>query len=711
MAKFTQLRLKNLKGQTVAEDLTGLDIFVGPNGSGKSSRPEGLSLAMLGYIPNRGKRAEDTMKVATADIMQAGATLDTGFSFDRTFTKNKAFDRKTGAETFSIKETLEVIPSKGERTEREKKERIADELGDFMIHLDFSEFLALSDAKKREYLSQFVSGDDAWNKEKIEKHLKNTIATETLNANNPEAYDAVVEMITETLKAWVDGLSVEDGVIAMSEWAKAQRSYWNSKKSDAAGAVRQLAEVKNEMDETDRDIAANKEKLDDLHKEKTEAEKEIARGEQIKKNFDERKERIKALEAKLEETEIKPADTTEIEEKIKEQQAKIKDVSFDTSDIDKKIKEKQRLKKDVENKLEVLRKKDNKLLAEYEPLKAAKDKIAQSGGLCVISDKIKCPKDFTPFKEHVEKERKRIADLLRETSDKEKEQKEIIETLEASIKELEKQKSEKFAQAQKQQKINDEIKTKIAAFEKEKSKLENDAEMAKRQYEMEKKELQRLKDEKVEPVPELEILRLQSQGLDKQIEELKTKITKQEESRTTLMNMQSSMLANKDAEFKYNACTSIVEELGPKGVQGEILKSGLEPLRESIQENFDILSIEYPFAFQTETDRGKEVFDFGWVKDESFVPFTSLSTGESMMVLLAVLASLLQQAKAGVRMLVMDDFESLDADRYELTLKGLKNLHDAGKIDNVLIAGVITGKVPEGWNVRDLGAVAEVVAS
>ena len=49
------IRNKNIKGNTFNQELTGKDIFIGPNGSGKSTRLQTVQLAMLGYIPGKGK--------------------------------------------------------------------------------------------------------------------------------------------------------------------------------------------------------------------------------------------------------------------------------------------------------------------------------------------------------------------------------------------------------------------------------------------------------------------------------------------------------------------------------------------------------------------------------------------------------------------------------------------------------------------------------
>ncbi len=114
MAKITKLTLDGYKGQSAVEQLSGLDIFVGPNGAGKSSRPEGLSLALLGYVPGGPKQVGEIMKNTANDQMTVGITLDTGFDFSRTFTRRTSVSRTTGEENITFAESLTVTPSKGE---------------------------------------------------------------------------------------------------------------------------------------------------------------------------------------------------------------------------------------------------------------------------------------------------------------------------------------------------------------------------------------------------------------------------------------------------------------------------------------------------------------------------------------------------------------------------------------------------------------------
>ena len=64
---------ENVKGQNCTQELTGRDIFVGPNGSGKSTRIESVGISILGYVPGKGKKNEETFKLSTGNAMEVAS--------------------------------------------------------------------------------------------------------------------------------------------------------------------------------------------------------------------------------------------------------------------------------------------------------------------------------------------------------------------------------------------------------------------------------------------------------------------------------------------------------------------------------------------------------------------------------------------------------------------------------------------------------------
>lgn len=706
MARIAKLTLDGFKAQQVTENISGLDLFIGANGTGKSARLEAASLAILGYVPGRGKKADDTMALAAGDQISVGLELDNGFGCARRFERRTSTNRRTGEPTVRITESVTVSPAMGETNDTQRKARIDQELGSFGIHLDFAEFLAMSAAKRREFLYGLVSGTDEWTKERVSELLRNRLLTDELQANNPEAYAIMEETIDEALNEWKDGLTVQDGVTAMLEWAKTQASYWNAKRRDAEGAVRQLAELKNQLNATDRDIAERKEALEKLREELTSSTAEIARAEEIKASWEARQKRLEALRQELGGLmQTQGPNEKAIEERFAEEIDKLnaqivelppyENETFSTkldaiaaqrrTTIDKAI--------EVEKALAAA-------TTEAKTLRRAIETATSTGGLCVISRSIKCDKDFTPFIEYVtakaEEQEAIAADMVSTLANLEAEQ----AALRSAEKELREAENSRMAARERQERENNGIYKAIAQLETEKRQVLRTAEKEAVRREAIAEELERLENEPVKPVPETDILEKQVAGLRSQIAEIQSSIEQQEKARITLTNMQGAMLESSQAEHKYNAAKNIQDELGPHGVQGELLKAGLEPLRAEIDANLRAFGIDNEFAFLTQSDRGAETFDFGWMSHGAFISYDALSTGQRILVLVAMLTALLNRACPPVRLLTIDNVENLDLDNRQALLEGLATLHNDDKIDNVLMAGVIDASVPKGWTVH-----------
>ena len=716
MARITEVALNGFKAQRSADRLSGLDLFTGANGIGKSARLEAASLAVLGYVPGRGRKADDTMALAMGDTMSVGLTLGDGFSCVRSFERKTSTHRRTGETTVKITETVTVSPSAGEANDTERKARIAAELGSFGIHLDFSEFLALSPAKRREFLYGLVSGAEEWTRARVEELLRRRLLTGELQENNPDAYSVMGETIDEALDEWKDGLTVQDGVTAMLEWVKVEASYWNSRRRDAEGAVRQLAELKNQLNATDRDIAERKGTLENMREELTSVTAEIARAQEIKASWDARQRRLESLRQELERLEqTQGCDTRELEDRfaaeVESLTAQIVEPRMDDGDEFEVTAAELRAQIEAANKeREEARRARATAAAAVETLRRAAETASSAGGLCVINKLIKCDKDFTPFVAHVKARAAEQSVLKEEASRREQAiATQLVSLLEAerALKDAETNRLRAISERQRE---NERLRKAIVQLENEKNSVIRTVEKEAARRSALADEIVRLENEPVRPVPETDILEKQVAGLRAQIAEMQAAVEEQEKARVTLTSMQGAMLETGQAEYKHNAAKNIQEALGPHGVQGELLKAGLEPLRAEIDGNLKAFGISNEFAFLTQSDRGAETFDFGWQAGDTFVSYDALSTGQRILVLVAMLTALLNRACPPVRLLTIDNIENLDSGNRRSLLEGLAALHADGKLDNVLAAGVIEDEPPTGWTVHRMDAAGEEAA-
>lgn len=272
---ITAITMRNFKSQMESQKLTGKDIFVGPNGKGKTTRLQAVGIALLGYVPGKSKLPAETFKLASADNMSVGLVTD-NLSFTRTFTRSEK-SGKDGANSVTVSQGIDISPSRGEKKAADKEARIAAEVGNFPVMLDFNEFLSLSDSKRRDFIYGLSSiKTDLWDRTKVENHIRTKLLTLDLEVNNPDQYKIMNGLITDAMREYRENADIQAGLQSMIEWAKAKQTHWNDEKKNAVGAVKKLADMKNKLEETDRNIVQHKTELEQLQQQLTDSESQLA---------------------------------------------------------------------------------------------------------------------------------------------------------------------------------------------------------------------------------------------------------------------------------------------------------------------------------------------------------------------------------------------------------------------------------------------------
>jgi exonuclease SbcC len=703
------IEFENMKGQSNRQDLTGLDIFTGRNGSGKTTRIQSIGLAMLGYVPGQRKTAADTFKLATGDFMRVGLQID-GFQFNRKFEKTEKRDSKTGSISNPIKETLAVSPGKGERTETHKKDRISDEIGNFPVMLDFNEFLTLSDGKRRDFMySLSPISSDSWTRERVQEYLENALLTHELEENNTEQYKAMQETLEEVMKEFPESYEIHDGLQSMLDFVSTQLSIWNAKKKDAQGAVRQLADLKNQIQETDRNIADNKKELEDLQKQLMEVEKKISADTEKKKAIDTRLKRIEELAKLIQEKKEEPiqVDVTELDKEIKEFQKQLvaeEDHTPKLSELKQKIETYRKDKSDLKPQQDQLERQIMQMQSGIDTLESSLNNINDLGGSCIIDKRIGCPKDFTQFKDFVKNKKAEADDAIAKVQVELDEIKLKRNGLEKSIEQLENEREAILTKSQQDSFRNQGLNKLIAENEKEREKRLTAAERRDNKIHVWEEERSRLTNHPAEPIGDISIMEKQAEGLRNRTEELKNSVAEKEKSKQTILLLQQSSLDNKKADYKATCFKLINEMLGAKGIQGELVKGILAPIKNDIFENLKLMGFDFEPFFQTESDSGKEVFQFGWINEKDhMVNFDALSTGQQTVFLAAMMMTIIERAQPQLKLLVMDNLNHLDSINFQLLIDGLSKI--ANKLDNIILAGAIEYSFEaERWKVWELDA-------
>lgn len=706
MSRINVLKLKNFKRQTVVEQLTGKDIFVGSNGVGKSSRIQALQVAMLGYMPNgSGKQPQHTFELSTGDEMVVGVDTD-AFGFGRTFTK-KTKTSQDGEKEVSISQDITISPSQGESTIKDKEARIAAELGNFPVMLDFGSFLALSDNERRAFFYKLAGVDgDEWTKEKVDARLREKLLTEALEKNNPDAYSARHSMVAQALNEWRTGMDAEKSIQAMLEWAKSAQKMWNAEKRKSAGAVQKLAELKNQLEETDRNIAENRIELDRLHSEFTQVVAEISRQQEAQKEITRRLNRIEVLETEISNLENEPRQSEEAIEKVHAEIENLRSLIVDVdytelyAENNRTIDENEKERHSIDDLSRDAHKKKDAAEARRDGLRKMIDQASVRGGICVISSKIECPKDFTPFvdwaKEQFDTSEKQLADAILEVKDLETKRTQLSGENRALSSERDKL-HEKERQTMKE---NEHMRGNIAQMEQWVRDTESEEKDRQNKLTLYRSELSDIEAQPIEAIAGIDVLEKQRDGLSQSIESMKVKLQEQDKAKTTINNLKQSLLDASNSEHKHDAAKYIAEVMGPKGIQGDMLVGALSPIEAGITSNLNAMGIEHAFFFRATSNSGKEVFRFGWKNGDYEVDFNALSTGEQIIVLIAMMVALLDLANPSCKVLCIDNVENLDKKNFGGVISGLNALSD--KLDNILIAGVIESDDIEGWTIHRL---------
>lgn len=706
------IRGKNIKGKTFSQELTGLDIFIGPNGIGKSTIQQALALAIVGYVPGKGKDESDTFQLSSGENEMSAGLQMSNFTFDRSIKRTEtlgADDKKN----IKYSQYLTVSPSKGEKNATEMKSRVINEMGNFPMVFDFALFMDLSDPKRRDYMySLSPITNQSLNKDSVRARLEKLL-TIGLKTTDYDLYEATRELIEDSLKEWPEGYDLTSGLQNMITWLEGQQKEYNKKKSDAAGAVRELNEMKNELEETDRGIVAKKEELVKFRNDRTDIHGQIEKGIEIKRQWDVKQERIATFKAEIQKIAdflALPVDV-DYEAKIADIKSKITqmDIAAATDEIQRKINVIRNNKHSKTLELDTAKQSLGNKKAELHVTETIIKNISEKKiSSCVIHPSISCNQDFTNVTDFSGKRALELQELVAELSG-------IVTTLEGEIKALNDEESALESERNtlnnafaKEAQVNKGLLEEVEAIRKQEQ-----AATQKRQAEINKQsalqsELNNLVGEKEPNFTELEILMPQRDALKSHIDAAVIVLEEKEKAKITLSNKQTAIRSAAKSDHMFKGCKSIVNALGSKGIQGELVKSIIAPIEDSINENLQLMGINNPVYFSTESETGKEVFQFGWIKNARKTNFNVLSEGERLMFLSAFIVTLLERANPPMKVLAIDNIESLDRFNLPRVLNGLAAL--SHKLDNILVAGVIRDSELEGldsWKVWDLTPKAE----
>lgn len=692
--------MRGIKGANTEQPLTGRDIITGHNGAGKTTRVQALGISLLGYAPGNGKVAAETFKLASENPMTVGLKTDE-FEFTRTFSKKDK----------TVSQSISLMPPNGEKTAAAKEKRIASELGNIPVMLDFGEFIGLSDTKRREFIYALAADGEAQDideiKELVRKHIK---LPETADPKQAEILETDID---ECAAAYTTADSVQDGLQAMSDYAKEQLTFWKKEREKAVGTAQKMSEYKNTLAETDRNLEANRAKLAEYQNELQTIAGQLAAAEEKERESERKKERIAELQAEIEAISgaEKPNDPAEIKALIEQYKSDIREI-----DNGSLIKVKQAELKTLRDEQTQLTQKQNESRERFYEIKSKRDanlaileKLkSSSNGVCAIDCRIKCDKDFSEYIEHLNVEISEQEKTMNEgikagkaIKDKFDENTVRIAELETGIEYLQNEEIEA-------RKENSDIQAIIAELTADLSAAENfETDRAARIATMQS-ELNALAGTRESPTnapDEVGGIISRRDELKGIVDDLSAKINEQMKARDALAAMKNSMADGTEAGYQTDAWKAIAEAVGVKGLQGKLVKDTLLPLTQDVQYKLDKMGITKTFRFVTTDEKEKEIFQFGWkTENGDFRNFDALSTGEQMLLLIALMTTIIERLNPPLKALVIDNSENLDRENLKRVLNGLTIAGES--FDNIIFCGVFTLEQSEmpNWKIWDLGA-------
>jgi len=641
---ITKISGFNFKGKTFNQSVGQKVIFCGERGAGKTSLFQAVTLSMLGHVPHGDKpmkRPIDSMRFASGGFMNVGLEFDSGFSIGRQY--------KFKGKNATVETTC--LPLGGEQ---DPETRIAKEVGSFPLMFNAGEFLSLSSNQQKKFIFGLCEVNPKWKREDILSGVEEDISS-----------------------SWKDDMGIQEGLDAVIARIRSEISFSEKRKRSLIATCQRLAESRMNCDRTgNMSIAELKSERESLGKELIDIEVQLARDE----------ERIRAYEKREQEESFLLKSIETAEKNVKNLNAELKSLMIEKEAIEALAKAADHgvnhPKEDIDGiksrirELEALIRVDEKRLDELETIK---------GGHCPFNEEVVCQVDHTVAKEN----------LIDNIGRQHVELKELNQDLRTMTTESDKYKSHQA----------DLIAiSRIAGMIGEKEKAIETAESSIADT---KEKLAALKKEAEEDMEKhggivtSEDLVSQKDGVKMRIQSIDSEIEKAEQQKSLEMEYQNAQTEKLKLEDHLLQLRATETRIGPKGVLGEIIKESLDPLYDTANELLQQIRQDYKFAILTSDHKGNETFDLGWQwPDGSFVPFESLSGGETAIFTAALMAALIKLRNPKTKILMVDEAQNIGSDSdTNVFLRGI-GMFDSF-LDNILVAtnrDIDEEDLPDGWS-------------
>lgn len=195
-----------------------------------------------------------------------------------------------------------------------------------------------------------------------------------------------------------------------------------------------------------------------------------------------------------------------------------------------------------------------------------------------------------------------------------------------------------------------------------------------------------------------EQLESQLAGLKEQIAECEAKIEAKSRHDSIDQEMKESITAMEKFSVSLETAERLKEAV--QGLREKTMQSLIAPLLERMQAFLDAAAPGKRAYCDLVNDRGRPIFELGWVHDAKKIPLPALSGGESVLFSASLAWAMVDLSDVPLKLLLLEAGD-VDAENLERLLTGVDAVK--GRLSNVFIATHTKVKtVSESWSLCDL---------
>lgn len=644
-------------GLNESVNLEGVDVIVGPNGTGKTRILQAVQLALSGKVPDplAGKNVE-------ALEMTTGGALGSGFQVAVDIENGplsgivRTFDVEEKADgSPTVKKSIVLEPMLAEGHDR-SDEKIKEICAASPYALDASQFQKMTSSERQTLVFNLCKIDDGkWTPEKVIEQITAVIPSDPAFGDE----HAVVEQRLIKDVAIQLGRNIRQGLPVLSRWlkdrlAKAQKQVkefnaaalggtkMRGKSVDPTKTLRPMPDIMDEVKKAEEDYGKLERQTGTAKATALrvrDKQREIAAlEEKIGGILVDRKDIVDTLEVEV--ANLAAASTAQVPEGLTSLLAMSMVRKADMSAC----------MVDHEQAIAVLRSQASDLKGRHEKL-IADHKCPFCGG--PSSEEV-----VSPMEKEIERLNAEIARTMTMISSD-------MDAIRAADLEIESFKKETKDHAMKVAEARAKHMSKKEQLDLSKAKIARVVDL--------NEQLKAVRNRRIEGGTEsIDVVQAESMltGFKTRLEALRNEMLDRQKYDAELEASKRAAIEAKQAEFEVDVLKAWIGVVSD--VRWGIIREALEPVEIEVRDLFTLgkpdRAGEYDLVFRTADLRGNDDFDVCWHRlpsngtAEKWIGFDTLSTGEKLITMIAILAPLIHRAAkgTGLRIMLLDNAEVID---------------------------------------------------